>query len=198
MNGTYRSYKSFSLSPPSKELLYFDIALATPVVKRASTASAARAGLFCVCMPIQIHRLLLAVTTTLPATAGFFELPALGPHVRFGVTSWETWSTAKMSASLAGFPRSLNEDCVPASGTLQCKLVKSVQLATGGKYSGPGAFSHTKGNHLEFGDVEETHVIGDCTDYDSQLSSTSNMAHVFHQIFQRQWRSVDSAHEKSL
>ena len=54
-----------------------------------------------------------------------------------------------------------------------------------------------KASYRQFGDLEDSEVVGNSSDDNSDLVFTSRFLHVTDQSGQRQWRSIDFGHEET-
>jgi len=118
-----------------------------------------------------IHKTnLLFVTPAGPSASGLLEFPALGPDIRLGLGSWDTWS-AKVFDSFTVRPRSLEKDSILSQRSAGSQLIKSDNFTSGSQNSLPGRFGNPQsGQFHAFGYLVKPDVVGDGSDDDGGFS----------------------------
>jgi len=101
-----------------------------------------------------------------------------------------------MLDSLTGLARSLKKQSVLASWSSESQLIKSDNFTSSFQDSLTGLLSDSEGTDGHLGDVEDSDVIGDGSNNDSNLVSISSLLHVTSQAGDGVRRAVDLAHEQ--
>merc|ERR1719245_1905926 len=146
---------------------------------------------------IQRKDILLLVSSGSSSSSCSLELASLGSGEGLGVRVGNTGSS-EMLDSLTGLAGSLKEQSVLASWGSQSQLVKSDNFSSSFQDSLASLLSDSKGTDSHLWDLEDSDVIGDGSNNDSDLVSISGLLHVADQTGDGERGTVDLAHEEPL
>ena len=139
------------------------------------------------------RKCLALVATALPAATGLLELAALGAHVWSGVV--DAWGT-EVTHRLTSHARSANKHTSGSGWECGSELVEGHDLTTSGEHTSAGGLSEAECADLELWHVEETDVVSDGSDHDTDLVIL--VCHQLADLGQGNWRAVHLAHEQTL
>ena len=103
-----------------------------------------------------------------------------------------------MSNGFTGIAGSLEEDGVLAGWGTLSQLVQGDDLTTGLEDSGTSSLGDGQSGDGQFGNVKQTHIVGDGANHNSDLFLSGLAAHLGSQSSKRKWRAVDLAHKQTL
>merc|ERR1719281_657272 len=146
---------------------------------------------------IQRKDILLLVSSGSSSSSCSLELASLGPGEGLGMRVGNTGSS-EMLDSLTGLARSLKEQSVLASWGSQSQLVKSDNFSSSFQDSLASLLGDSEGTDGHLWDLEDSDVIGDGSNNDSDLVSISGLFHVANQTGDGERGTVDLAHEEPL
>merc|ERR1719245_206565 len=146
---------------------------------------------------IQRKDILLLVSSGSSPSSCSLELASLGSGEGFGVRVGNTGSS-EMLDSLTGLAGSLEEQSVLACGSSQSQLIKSDNFSSSFQDSLASLLGDSEGTDGHLWDLEDSDVIGDGSNNDSDLVSISGLLHVADQTGDGERRTVDLAHEEPL
>ena len=108
---------------------------------------------------------------------------------------WGSWGLAKMPVHLSALPRSRQEHSATALGRLQGQLVKGEDLTPSLEDATSGPAAHLQCTHLQFGHIENPHVICDRPYNHSRLVFSARKLHLSDHPGQGQRWPVGATHE---